>query len=217
MTVPNACANGHSLGHRTQSPGRLTQSGSQCMKRLGLSRLKSLELPQPVVRYERAAAGQKLQLDAKKLMHIDGISHRTTGDRRTTKRDIGWQMVHLAIDDPSPVSFAQVLPDEKADSCVQFLRQAVTYYASLGVRVERVIPTTARATRTASRLPATSSASGTSRLGRTHPRPTARPSASSRPACASGPMPSPTSAQLSARPLCSPSCATTTGIGHTPP
>ncbi len=48
-------------------------------------------------------------------------------------------MVHLAIDDHSRVSFAQVLPDEKAVSCVQFLREAVTYYASLGVRIQRVM------------------------------------------------------------------------------
>ncbi|TXC62154.1 helix-turn-helix domain-containing protein [Piscinibacter aquaticus] len=61
---------------------------SRCMKRLGLSRLKSLEPPQPVVRYERAAAGELLHLDTKKLMHIDGIGHRITGDRRTTKRGI---------------------------------------------------------------------------------------------------------------------------------
>lgn len=112
---------------------------SRCMKRLGLSRLKALEPPEPVVRYERGAAGELLHLDTKKLMHIDGIGHRITGNRRTTKRGIGWQMVHLAIDDHSRVSFAQVLPDEKALSCVQFLRQAVAYYASLGVRIERVM------------------------------------------------------------------------------
>jgi hypothetical protein len=47
--------------------------------------------------------------------------------------------VHLAIDDHSRVSFARVLSDEKAISCVQFLHQAVDYYASLGVRIERVM------------------------------------------------------------------------------
>jgi transposase InsO family protein len=98
-----------------------------------------LQPPEPVVRYERAAAGELLHLDTKKLMHIDGVGHRITGDRRTTKRGIGWQMVHLAIDDHSRVSFARVLADEKALSCVQFLREAVAYYASLGVRVQRVM------------------------------------------------------------------------------
>ena len=119
--------------------GRGIGTVSRCMQRLGLSRLKSLEPPVPVVRYERANAGELLHLDTKKLMHIDGIGHRITGDRRTTKRGIGWQMVHLAIDDHSRVSFARVLTDEKSLSCVQFLREAVAYYASLGVRIERVM------------------------------------------------------------------------------
>jgi transposase InsO family protein len=113
---------------------------SRCMKRLGLSRLKSLEPPEPVVRYERAAAGELLHIDTKKLGRIDGVGHRITGDRTSNRNPgIGWDMVHLAIDDHSRVSFAQVLPDEKAASCVQFLRQAVAYYASLGVRIERVM------------------------------------------------------------------------------
>jgi len=120
--------------------GRGVATVSRCMKRLGLSRLKSLEPPLPVVRYERAAAGELLHIDTKKLGRIDGVGHRITGDRtKNHNRGIGWDMVHLAIDDHSRVSFAQVLPDEKALSCVQFLRQAVAYYASLGVRIERVM------------------------------------------------------------------------------
>lgn len=120
--------------------GRGVATVSRCMKRLGLSRLQALEPPVPVVRYERAAAGELLHIDTKKLGRIDGVGHRITGDRtKNHNRGIGWDMVHLAIDDHSRVSFAQVLPDEKAVSCVQFLRQAVAYYASLGVRVERVM------------------------------------------------------------------------------
>jgi transposase InsO family protein len=121
--------------------GRGIATVSRCMKRLGLSRLKSLEPPVPIVRYERAAAGELLHIDTKKLGRIDGIGHRITGDRTSTRyRGIGWEMVHLAIDDHSRVSFAKVLPDEKAVSCVQFLREAVAYYASLGVRIQRVMP-----------------------------------------------------------------------------
>jgi transposase len=95
--------------------GRGMTTVSRFMKRLGLSRLKSLEPPVPVVRYERAAAGELLHIDIKKLGRIDGIGHRITGDRtKNHNRGIGWDMVHLAIDDHSRVSFAQVLP-----SCVQ--------------------------------------------------------------------------------------------------
>jgi transposase InsO family protein len=120
--------------------GRGLATVSRYMRRLGLSRLKSLEPPMPIVRYERAAAGELLHIDTKKLGRIDGIGHRITGDRTENhNRGIGWDMVHLAIDDHSRVSFAQVLADEKAVSCVEFLRQAVAYYASLGVRIERVM------------------------------------------------------------------------------
>lgn len=113
---------------------------SRCMKQLGLSRLKSLEPPVPVVRYERATAGELLHIDIKKLGRIDGVGHRITGDRRLKRnKGIGWEAVHLAIDDHSRVSFAQVLPDETTASCVRFLRQAVAYYAELGVRIERVM------------------------------------------------------------------------------
>jgi transposase InsO family protein len=113
---------------------------SRCMKRLGLSRLARLEPVQPLVRYERAAAGELLHLDTKKLGRIDGLGHRITGHgghRRNA--GIGWDTVHLAIDDHSRVSFALVKTDECGPSCAQFLRQAVAYYASLGVTIERVM------------------------------------------------------------------------------
>ena len=120
--------------------GRGLATVSRCMKRLGLSRLKSLEPPVAIVRYEWAAAGELLHIDTKKLGRIDGVGHRITGDRtKNHNRGIGWDMVHLAIDDHSRVSFAQVLSDEKAVSCVQFLHQAVAYYAGLGVRIQRVM------------------------------------------------------------------------------
>jgi transposase InsO family protein len=120
--------------------GRGIATISRCMKRLGLSRLKSLEPPVPVVRYERAAPGELLHLDTKKLGRIDGVGHRITGDRTLNRnRGIGWDMVHLAIDDHSRVSFALIKTDERGENCAQFLREAVAYYAALGVRIDRVM------------------------------------------------------------------------------
>ncbi len=112
---------------------------SRCMKRLGLSRLKSLEPPVPVVRYERATAGELLHIDTKKLGRIDGVgpSHHRRPHLTATAALAGtwctWPSTTTrACRSPS-------MPDEKAVSCVQFLREAVAYYASLGVRIERVM------------------------------------------------------------------------------
>ncbi len=113
---------------------------SRCMKRVGLSRLKSLEPPEPVVRYEREAPGELLHIDTKRLGRIKGIGHRITGDQSKNKnRGIGWDAVHLAIDDHSRVAFAQVKTDETTQSCIEFLRETVAFYESLGVHVERVM------------------------------------------------------------------------------
>lgn len=107
---------------------------------MGLSRLPSLQPPQPIVRYERASPGELLHIDTKRLGRIQGVGHRITGERRLNRRKgKGWDAVHLAIDDHSRVSFGQVLADETALNCVQFLRDAVAYYASIGVRIERVM------------------------------------------------------------------------------
>lgn len=67
------------------------------------------------------------------------MGHRITGQRQHRNRGIGWDAVHLAIDDHSRVSFARILDDEKGACCTQFLREAVSYYASLGVKIDRVM------------------------------------------------------------------------------
>jgi transposase InsO family protein len=119
--------------------GRSLATLSRYLRRDGLSRLKSLDPAVPVRRYERAAPGELLHLDTKKLGKIQGVGHRITGTRQHRNRGIGWDLVHLAIDDHSRVSFAQIRPDETGVSCAQFLREAVAYYASLGVRIDRVM------------------------------------------------------------------------------
>lgn len=119
--------------------GGSLSSVSRHLRRIGLARLKSLDPVEPVLRYERAAPGELLHIDTKRLGRINGIGHRITRDRRSSNRGIGWDAVHLAIDDHSRVSFARIKPDETAVSCVEFLREAVAYYASLGVRIDRVM------------------------------------------------------------------------------
>jgi transposase InsO family protein len=52
---------------------------------------------------------------------------------------IGWEFVHVCIDDASRVAFVQVLADQHKESAVAFLEAAVAYFAKLGVRIERVM------------------------------------------------------------------------------
>lgn len=119
--------------------GRSLASVSRHLRQIGLARLKSLDPVEPVVRYERAAPGELLHIDTKRLGRINGIGHRITGERQHRSRGIGWDSVHLAIDDHSRVSFARIKPDETTASCVEFLREAVAYYASIGVRIDRLM------------------------------------------------------------------------------
>jgi transposase InsO family protein len=105
----------------------------------GLSRLSRLEPPPVYRRYERAEPGELLHLDVKKLGRIIKVGHRITGDRRDHRgRNIGWDYLHIAIDDASRVAYAQILPNEDADCSTAFLRAAVAYYAGLGVCIKAV-------------------------------------------------------------------------------
>jgi transposase InsO family protein len=114
---------------------------SRVLRRLGLNKLSALE-PEPVRRYEREHPGELIHLDIKKLGRIGSVGHRITGRRTGVVNrhlGIGWEFVHVCIDDASRVAFVQVMPDERQASAVAFLEAAVAYYVWLGIRVERVM------------------------------------------------------------------------------
>src|SRR3954449_3160976 len=114
---------------------------SRVLHRLGLNKLSALE-PEPVRRYERENPGELIHLDIKKLGKIGSVGHRITG-RRTglvnRHLGIGWEFVHVCIDDASRIAFSRVMKDERKESAIVFLKAAIAYYASLGVKVERVM------------------------------------------------------------------------------
>jgi transposase InsO family protein len=114
---------------------------SRVLKRRGLNRLSALEPGDPVRRYEREKPGEMIHIDIKKLGRFNRIGHRITGDRtgQSNSRGVGWEYVHVAVDDHSRIAFAKVMTSEKKHSAIAFLRAAVAYYESLGVRVERVM------------------------------------------------------------------------------
>jgi len=114
---------------------------SRILRRLSLNRLSSLEPAEPVRRYEREHPGELIHIDIKKLGKFNRIGHRITGGRseQGRSRDVGWEFVHVCIDDASRVAFSRIMKDERKESAVAFLEAAVAYYANLGVTVERVM------------------------------------------------------------------------------
>ncbi len=114
---------------------------SRILQRLGLNRISALEPAEPVRRYERARPGEMIHIDIKKLGRFNKIGHRITGERagQSKSRGVGWEFVHIAIDDHSRVAFARVMPSEKKRSAIVFLKAALAYYQSLGIKVERVM------------------------------------------------------------------------------
>jgi transposase InsO family protein len=120
------------------------------LKRIGMGRLGRLGLA-PAVRYERSRPGELIHTDIKKLGRITGgAGKRVTGiarNQRRAKTDaagkvrqvIGWDCVHIAIDDATRLAYAEVLADEKAETAVGFLQRAIAFYARHGITVERVI------------------------------------------------------------------------------
>ena len=152
QTPPAICAAAEALRRQRLSGQQIAAelaisraSVSRILKRRGLSRLDALEPAEPVRRYEREHPGELIHIDIKKLGRIDGIGHRITGNRRgqSNRRargeGLGWEFVHVAIDDASRLAFAQVMADERKGSAIAFLQAAVAYYASLGIKVTRVM------------------------------------------------------------------------------
>jgi transposase InsO family protein len=127
---------------------------SAVLSRIGLGRLSRLEPPEPPNRYERRHPGELVHIDVKKLGRIrDGAGKRFVGDgiRRThnyARRDdgagvrrltVGWEYVHVCVDDATRLAYVEVLEDERAVTAAAFLRRAVAHFAAYGVHVERVM------------------------------------------------------------------------------
>ena len=148
QTAPAVCAAVDGLRRRRHTGAQIAAevdvsaaTVSRILKRLGLNRLSALEPAEPVRRYERAAPGEIIHIDIKKLGKFSRTGHRVTGDRtgQSNTRGIGWEYVHLAIDDHSRLAYSEILPDEKRRSCLCFLFNALRFFRNLGVRVERVM------------------------------------------------------------------------------
>ena len=126
----------HAIAQRLQMP---RSTVGAVLRRHGLGRLPPLTAPPPVVRYERARAGELLHVDIKALGRIGQIGHRIHGDQRRRSRGIGWEHAHVCIDDASRVAYVELRPTATAADAVAFVRRAVRWFARRGVRTERIM------------------------------------------------------------------------------
>jgi transposase InsO family protein len=129
--------------------GMALSTVSGILTRIGMGKLGRLGL-EPAQRYERERPGELIHIDVKKLGRIhQGAGHRVTGHRRYTGRrtdaagvprlQVGWEYVHIAIDDCTRLAYAEVLHDEKATTVVAFLKRAIAFYARHGITVEQLL------------------------------------------------------------------------------
>jgi transposase InsO family protein len=122
--------------------GMAQSTVSAILKGEGKGRLPRI-VEEPDNRYERARPGELIHIDVKKLGRIGakGPGHRVTGKRTAGNRSrgAGWEFVHVCVDDATRVAYVEVLTDERALTCVGFLRRAVAHFATYGIRVERLM------------------------------------------------------------------------------
>jgi transposase InsO family protein len=127
---------GPAIAHRTGIP-RATVG--HVLRRHGLGRLPPLQPKPPVRRYERAQPGELVHIDTKALGRIAMVGHRITGVRQHRTRGIGWEHVHVCIDDATRVAYVEVLPTNQQQDATAFLARAVAWFAARGVRIARVM------------------------------------------------------------------------------
>ena len=130
--------------------GMALSTVSGILTRAGMGRLGRLGLEEPV-RYERSRPGELVHIDVKKLGRIQGgagwrvrggvqhYNHRRTDTDGHSRKTVGFEYVHIAVDDHSRLAYAEVLSDEKAVTAAGFLRRAVRFYRRYGITIERVL------------------------------------------------------------------------------
>jgi transposase InsO family protein len=126
--------------------GMALSTVSAVLRRIGLGKRSRLAPPEPPNRYERKRPGELVHLDIKKLGRILAVGHRIYGSRKSQKKigpkrlgAAGWEFVHVAVDDATRLAYAEVLPNELGETAAGFLRRAVAWFESFGIRVERIL------------------------------------------------------------------------------
>ena len=118
---------------------------SKHLKAEGVGRIWRLEEERdPPRRYEHAAPGDLLHIDAKKLARIEAVGHRIHGDRSRRRYGAGWEVVFVCVDDHTRLAYAEVAPSENAHYATAFFRRALRWFRSLGIECKRILSDNAK-------------------------------------------------------------------------
>jgi transposase InsO family protein len=128
--------NGWQIAHELQL-GRATVS--RILRRAGMNRLRSLDPPPPVVRYEHKHPGDLIHFDIKRLARFNKPGHRITGVLGKESRGIGYEYLHVAIDDHLRIAFSAILPDQTHHSAMRFFFLARAHFNRFGFSIQRVL------------------------------------------------------------------------------
>ena len=132
------------IAQRTALPASTV---GRMLRRHGLGRLRALEPKPPVVRYERSVPGELLHIDVKKLARIARPGHRVTGNRAHQPRGVGYDYVHVCVDDCTRLAYVEILADERKHTVASFLERAARWFAARHVTVAEVMTDNAMAYR----------------------------------------------------------------------
>jgi transposase InsO family protein len=122
-----------------QSTGLSPATVSRILRRAHLNRWRDLHPAPPVVRYEHPFPGDLLHLDIKGMTRYQQVSIRGDGRRRGRPKFAGWEALHIAIDDHSRLAFSRLLPDQRSDTTIAFLQDALAFYAQHGIRIRSLL------------------------------------------------------------------------------
>ena len=119
---------------------------SGILARIGMGKLGRLGI-EPAARYERSSPGELIHIDVKKLGRIARPGWRVTGGQSSRRaagyhsraHHLGWEFVHVCVDDATRLAYVEVLDDEKATTAIGFLRRAISFYASHGISVKELL------------------------------------------------------------------------------
>jgi transposase InsO family protein len=125
--------------HIARTTGLSPASVSRILRRARLSRWRDLHPAPPVVRYEYPFPGDLLHLDIKGMSRFQQVSWRADGRRRGQHKHPGWEALHVAVDDHSRLAFTRILADQKTETTIAFLKEAVDFFARHGITVRALL------------------------------------------------------------------------------